>query len=79
MLTEKVKWTDWEPSLYQFLRAMPGRSGIPLCYIMRPENVVLKETYTDFLDEYIDKASLTSDAFITDTKEVHAYIIKYTL
>ena len=64
--TEKMKWTDWEPSLYQFLRAIPGRSGIPLSYVIRPENVVPSATYTDFLDEYVDKASLAGDAFITD-------------
>ena len=31
---------------------------------MRPENVVLKETYTDFLDEYIDK--LTENSKLRD-------------
>ena len=34
--------------------------------------------YGDFIDEYVDKAPLTGQAYLTDAAEVHTYIIKFT-
>ena len=33
--TETTKWTDWEPVFHNFLRAIPGRTGVPLSYVIR--------------------------------------------
>ena len=76
--TEKVKWSDWYPTLENFLRAIPGRGGVPLSYVIRPNNVIPHATYNDFIDEYVDKAPLAGQAFATDAAEVHTYIVKFT-
>ena len=34
--------------------------------------------YGDFIDEYVDKAPLTGQAYFTDSVEVNTYIIKFT-
>ena len=31
--TSTTQWTDWYPTFLNFLRAIPGRNGIPLIYI----------------------------------------------
>ena len=56
-----IKWIDWAPSFKNYLRAIPGRTGAPLSYVIRdnetPEpNPVPNE---DFLDDYILNAPLT--------------------
>ena len=76
--TEKDKWSEWYPTLVNFLRAIPGRTGIPLSYIIRHENVTPRNTYSDFIDEYVDRAPLTGQAYTTDAAEVHTYIVKFT-
>ena len=75
--TDKVKWLDWSPTLLNFLRAIPGRNGVPLSYVCRPTGVTPAATYADFLNEYIDRAPLTGTAFITDAAEVHTYLVKF--
>ena len=35
-------------------------------------------TYTDFLDEYINKVPLTGQSFLTNIGEVHTYLVKFT-
>ena len=32
----------------------------------------------DFIDEYLDKAPLTGQVYLTNAAEVHTYIIKFT-
>ena len=76
-LTNKVNWIEWYPTLINFLRAVPGRSGAPLSYICRPINVIICATYIDFVDEYVDIAPLTGQAYQTDADEVHTYIVKF--
>ena len=33
--TEGIEWTDWDPTFVNYLRQIPGRTGIPLSYIVR--------------------------------------------
>ena len=75
--TEKTKWLDWYPTFINFLRAIPGRNGVPLSYISRPDVVLPPAQYNDFIDEYVDRAPLTDQAFTMDAAEVHTYIIKF--
>jgi hypothetical protein len=75
--TDKIKWTDWVPTFRNFLRTIPGRNGVPLSYIIRDENDDIRNDYTNFLEEYIDKANLHGAAFITDAAEVHTYVTKF--
>ena len=55
---DKMKFIDWYPTLINFLRAIPGRNGVPLSYLCRPTKVQVKAVYNDFIDEYVDKAPL---------------------
>ena len=75
--TSTTKWVDWYPTFINFLRAIPGRTGIPLSYICRLDPTIIAAAYPDFLDEYIDHAPLAGPAFITDANEVHVYIVKF--
>ena len=50
-----------------------------LSYICRPASAILPTTVNgDFIDEYVDKVTLTGQAYLTDAVEVHTYIIKFT-
>ena len=75
--TSTTLWIDWYPTFLNFLRAIPGRNGVPLSYVCRPDPVIPPASYPDFLDEYIDNAPLTGAAFITDANEVHTYLVKF--
>jgi hypothetical protein len=75
--THKVKWIDWQPTFINFLRAIPGRNGLPLSYICRPETIIPQNPYTNFIEEYIDKAPLHGNAFVTDSAEVYTYMVKF--
>ena len=77
--TDKIKWIEWYTTFINFLRAIPGRNGTPLSYICRPVSMIVPTTgYGDFIEEYVDKAPLTRQAYLTDAAEVHIYIIKFT-
>ena len=76
--TDKTKWNDWLPTLRNFLRAIPGRNGVPLSYIIRDETIQPRNVpHASFIDDYIDSAPLEGIAFITDAAEVHTYIVKF--
>ena len=65
--TDKLKWIHWYPTFINFPRAIPGRNGIPLSYICMQERTIVPTTvYGDFIDEYVDKAPLTGQAYFTD-------------
>ena len=32
--TKDIRWTDWAPTFEKYLRAIPGRTGIPLSYVI---------------------------------------------
>ena len=70
-------WIDWHPTFINFLGAISGRNVVPLSYVCRPDPVVPPAMYVDFLDEYIDNAPLVGAAFVTDSTEVHTYIVKF--
>ena len=77
--TDKLNWIEWYPFFIYFLPAIMGRNGIPLSYICKPvSTIVLTTGYGGFIDEYVDKAPLTVQAYLTDAAEVHTYIIKFT-
>ena len=75
--TEKIKWEEWEPTLSNFLRSIPGRNGIPLSYVIRPLETPTIIPDADFLDEYINRAPLTGSAYRQDASEVHTYITHF--
>ena len=77
--TDILKWIEWYPTFMKFLHTILGRNLTPLSYICRPVSTIVPTTgYGDFIDEYVDKAPLTGQAYLTDAAEVHTYIIKFT-
>ena len=76
-LKEQTKWEDWKPTFENFLRAIPGRSGIPLLYVIRENDQSILDVNADMLQDYINRAPLTGDVFQSDASVVHTYIVKF--
>ena len=76
--TNKVKWIEWYPTFINFLSDIPGRSDIPLSYIYSPINVIIHATYGYSIDEYVDRAHITGQAYQANVADVHTYIVKFT-
>ena len=75
--TKEIKWADWAPSFENYLRAIPGRIGVPLSYVIREDdspdpNLTLNE---DFLDDYILNAPLSGADYMTDRRAVHTKLV----
>ena len=75
---DNIKCIDWYPTLINFLRENSGRNGFTLSYLCRPTNMQVKSVHENFIDKYVDKASLFGQAFTTDAAEVHTYIVRFT-
>jgi len=73
--SDKTKWLDWKPTFTNYLKHIPGRSGVPLSYVIRPTGYI--PTPGDMLDEYIANSPHSGEAFKTDCSEVHTYIVKF--
>ena len=73
--TDQTKWLDWKPTLLNYLKHIPGRSGVPLSYVVRPEGYA--PVAGDMLDEYVTNAPHEGEAYMTDRSEVHTYIAKF--
>ena len=73
--TKDTKWEEWAPSFLNYLRTIPGRDGVPLLYITRDMENADPTPQTDYLDEYINNAPRTGNAFVSDAAQVHVYII----
>ena len=70
-----TKWLDFRDSLRNFLRTQPGRNGVPLSSVIREtENPVIRNNI-EFIDDYIDRATLQGEVFAADAAEVHRYIV----
>ena len=72
-----TKWTDWEPVFHNFLRAMPGRNGVPLAYIIREDDNPHIDNNASMLDNYTTGAPHTGEAFDLDSTCVHTYIMNF--
>ena len=73
--SEKTKWIDWKPTFINYLKHIPGRSGVPLNYIVRPTGYTANPG--DMLDEYVELAPHAGESYATDCSEVHTYIAKF--
>ncbi len=76
---ESVKWwEDWKPSFLNYLRAIPGRDGIPLKYICREQDEPDMTLHEDFLDDYIARALLVGDSYVIDSvQQVHTFLVNF--
>ena len=52
--TQKLRWDDWSPTFINFLRSIPGRTGIPLAYVIRANVAPVIDPTADFLQNYIN-------------------------
>ena len=77
VFTEKAKWEEWNPIFLNFLRAIPGRDGIPLKYIVRDNEQPTRVYGIDFIDDYVNRAPLNGEAFNNDAQEVSTYITNF--
>ena len=77
-LEETTKWSDWCPVFINFLKSIPGRYGVPLSYIVRDNDDAIIVPNTDILEDYVNRAPLTGEAFNADASEVHTYIVNFT-
>ena len=74
--TSSTKWEDWAPTFINYLRAIPGRDGIPLKYVVRENNQPDPTPQLDFLDEYINMAPLNGLSYAIDAAQVHTFVLK---
>ena len=73
----QTKWDDWIPTFLNYLCTMPGRDGVPLEYIFRESDIPNPAPNADFLDDYINMASLTGEAYVIDSAQVHTFIVNF--
>ena len=74
-LTKQGKRQDWSPTLTNYVREIPGRDGVPLKYIIRVNDLLDLTSNKDFLDNYVNNATLMGEAFTIDASEVHTFIV----
>ena len=74
-LTKQVKWEYWAPTSINYVRSIPLRDGIPLKYIIRENDLPDLTPNKDFIDEYVNNATLMGEAFTIDSAEVHTFIV----
>ena len=75
--TKDMDWFDWKQSFMNYLRAIPGRNGVPLKYVVRENVNPTNVQHPDFLDDYVDQAPLNGDAFASDAMEVHTFLTNF--
>ena len=64
--TDKIKWIEYYPSFINLLRSITGRNVIPMSYICRPASAIVPASgYGDFIYEYMDKAYLNGQEYLT--------------
>jgi hypothetical protein len=73
--TKDLVWDEWAITFVNYLRAIPGRNGVPLQYVIRSNEQPDPTPNEDFLDDYIKNAPLDGEAFIIDSNEVHTHLI----
>ena len=74
---ESTKWEDWKPTFINYIRAIPGRDGIPLKYICREKDEPDNTPHDDFLDDYVAMAPLDGNSYAIDTVQVHTFLLNF--
>ena len=60
-LTKQVKWEDWAPTFINYVRAIPGREGVPLKCSIRENDLPDLTPNKDFIDDYINNATIMGE------------------
>ena len=74
-LTKNMEWMDWRSTLVNFLNSKPGRNRVPLNYVVRDNKGTVVRNNINFLDNYVNKATLTGISFSSDASNVHSYLV----
>ena len=74
--TTTTKWLDWAKTFYNYLRLLPSRNGIPICYIIRENAAPNRAAQPNFLDTYVNAAPLIGVAFNDDSAKVYIVLKK---
>ena len=75
--TSNVQWNDWMPTLVNYLKLIPGRSGIQLSYVIRSRDAPDSTFVGPILDVYVAQAPLLGDTFEHDSQRVHTLILTF--
>ena len=76
--TEQIQLMDWEPTLVNYLRQIPGMTGIPLSYVIRRQAVPPAAPFVgNVLQHYVAHAPLVGDVYEHDTLDVHTLILTF--
>ena len=75
--TSETKWEDWAPTFLNYLKAIPGRDGVPLKYVIREQEAPDPTPNIHFLDDYIAMAPLHGESFAIDSAQVHTFIVNF--
>ena len=74
---ETTKWAYWKPTFLNYIRAIPGRDGVPLKYICRDKDEAEDIPNKDFLDDNVAMAPLNGMAYVIDTLQVHTFLLNF--
>ena len=75
--TADTKWEDWSVTFLGYLRALPGRDGVPLNYVCRTNAQPDPTPNQDFLNDYVAMAPLVGEAFSIDAATVHTLLMNF--
>ena len=72
------KWAEWEKAFINYLSVIPRVSGIPLSFVVRELDVPIPGTeYLTFNERMINRAPVTDQYFIADTRRVHNLLVGF--
>ena len=75
---DERKWPEWEKAFINYLSVIPRVSGIPLSFVVRELDVPIPGTeYLTFNERMINRAPVTDQYFIADTRRVHNLLVGF--
>ena len=75
---DERKWPEWEKAFINYLSVIPRVSGIPLSFVVRELDVPIPGTeYLTFNERMINRAPVTGQYFIADTRRVHNLLVGF--
>ena len=75
-----IQWADWEPTLVNYLRQIPGSTGVPLSYVIRSVAIpAAAPIIGSVLESYIKNVPLVGAKFEADTQSVHTLILTFLI
>lgn len=77
-LMADVDWIDWEPTFVNYLRLIPGITGIPLAYVIRRDPLPVGRGFVGpILDIYVANAPLLGPTYDQDASHVYTLLLTF--